>query len=164
MFLSHWRGSAWLIGLLVPGLFLISGCGKSKSTITGKVYYGDKLVRGGHVVFVTADDRSFPTEIDKDGTYKISGLPPGQVRIGVETESMKPAAQTRENRPPEGAQTDYRGSGGISSEEAKDRYTWIPIRYSEPKESGQTYTVKSGTQNYDIKLPVTNESGAQQPQ
>lgn len=165
MFLSHGRGSVLLLGLLVPGLVLISGCGgKSKGTVTGKVYYGDTLVRGGHVIFLSADGKTaYPSEIDKDGNYKVPGFPVGEAMISVETESMNRKQNSRQNLPPPGTQTDYKGSGGVSPEEALARYTWIPLRYNDTKTSRLTYTVKPGSQEYDIKLPVEQE-GALPPQ
>jgi hypothetical protein len=163
MNLSRRRGWFWFFGLFLPAILFLSGCGSgSKGTITGKVYYGKQLVRGGRVTFMNAAGKgAASSEISKDGTYTISKIPVGEVQIGVETESIKRKGDVRQSKPPEGMEGPSRSGGWMTPEEAKERYTWIPTKYSDPKESGLTYTVKSGNQEYDLKLPEENLPAAQ---
>jgi hypothetical protein len=145
---------------LLQGAFLAAlavifaaGCGKPTGIVSGKVYYRDKLVKSGTVTFVTLDGKTGGrSDIAEDGSYSIPDLPLGDVRIVVETKSMKPnAMQARaranlpKNAPPEGAE--YLGGGS-----SEDRYVQIPDKYSEVGTSGLMYTVLGGPQVFKIEL------------
>ena len=151
MGLSQSRGlGRWgaLLALLVP--LGASGC--SPGTVTGTVSYNGKMLRGGNVTFIsTAGKRSATASIQEDGTYRLDKVPPGEVTVCVETASLKPAegATARHYKAPPGMQA----PGGLDEDPASKHYTPIPEKYSKPEESGITYTVKGGSQTFDIKLP-----------
>jgi len=139
--------------LAVLALFLASGCAKPTGTISGKVYYDGKVVKGGNVAFFTLDGKTLErSEIAEDGSYSIASMPIGDVRISVTTRALKPNPMTDRARasvpkgaPPEAA--DYLGGGGNA-----DRYVPIPDRYSEFETSKLTYNVVAGPQEHKIEL------------
>lgn len=137
-----------LLALLVP--LATSGCGGS-GNVTGTVSYNGKLLRGGNVTFVSAaGNRSVSASIQDDGTYTLTHVPAGPVTVCVETESQKQAAgAVRHYKAPPGQQAPI----GLEDTPESKHYTPIPEKFSKPEESGQSYTVKSGSQTYDIKLP-----------
>src|SRR5262249_22752825 len=137
-----------MLGAHLAFLALISaaGCGKALGSVTGKVYYKNEPLKGGTVVFVTADGQTGGgSEITEDGSYSIADLPPGDVRIAVETRSLRPnrfrareGSAMPQNAPPEAGA--YRGHA------TTDRYVAIPDRYAEIESSELTYTVIAGKQ------------------
>lgn len=139
-------------------LFLASsvgsfGCGGgSVGSVSGKVFFKDKLLQGGTVTFLTADKTvSRIAKIGEDGSYTIETVPPGLVKIGVETASLKQAASNPRNNAPPGQKGP--NTSGPDPKALMKRYVAIPEKYSNPLESGLEYTVKGGQQPFDIKLP-----------
>jgi hypothetical protein len=129
----------------------VAGCGGgAKGKVSGKVYYKDAPLKGGNVTFVAADKQSYLAEILEDGSYEVEKLPPGEVKIAVETTSLRPPnANVLRNKPPADAGGSYKPP---DYEARAKRFVAIPERYSDPDHSGLMYTVKKGKQEYDIKL------------
>lgn len=155
---SHFR--SWPPRMVLAVLFvpLFVGCG-SKGTVSGKVFYQGKPLPGGTVTFLE-DTGAFHSVIHEDGSYRIAGVPPGNATITVSTPdppkqaSSSPMAKAMKNAkgwkgeiPPE-EMAKHMGD----PEAGKRRYMAIPSKYKDPKQSGLTYTVKSGSQNFDIQL------------
>jgi hypothetical protein len=135
------------------GLF---GCGGSSGTVAGKVYYKGELVKGGNVQFVASDGSARSSAIAEDGTYTIDKLHLGEAKISVDTSSFKPqkgfyAYGSKPMKPPPG-QPEGSGYKPPDTQELAKRYVAIPEKYIDPNKSGLKYTVKSGRQDYDIKM------------
>jgi len=153
----RWRGlSRWLLLVAAVMPLGLAGCsGASVGTVTGKVYTKDgKVVKGGYVTFLTADKQvSRLSSIGEDGSYTIDQIPAGDVKIGVETESVRQAASRPSNRPPKDAPA---GAGNTNQPanpaDLAKRYVKINPKYADADQSGLTYTVKGGKQEHDIKL------------
>jgi hypothetical protein len=153
------RFLAWprvVLGLALVPMF--AGCG-SKGTVSGKVLYQGKPLPGGTVTFLQ-EQGAFHSVIHEDGSYRVTGVSPGLATITVSspdppipqprTLSMEKMAEKATSRkieiPPEVAK--HMGD----PEAGKRRYMAIPSKYKDEKKSGLSYTVKSGSQNYDIDL------------
>jgi hypothetical protein len=139
-----------ILGILT--MVSATGCGNPLGTVTGKVYYKNEPLKGGTVVFVTVDGKTGGrSDIAEDGSYSIADLPVGEVRIAVETRSLKPnplrvreAGTMPKNAPSEAA--------GYRAHPNPDRYVAIPDRYAEIESSELLYTVIAGKQEYRIDL------------
>jgi len=147
------RSVRWLAALFVVGSLGAVGCGSSTGTVSGKVYYKDSPLKGGNVTFVNASKQvSRLATIEEDGTYKVEKLPVGEVTITVETQSLKPSGRVL---PTYTSPAGKEGSGGYKPPDfaanAK-RYQPIPDRYAKPETTPLKYTVKGGSQNFDLKL------------
>ena len=137
-----------LFGLVVSLHAL--GCGGSTGSVSGKVLYKDTPLKGGFVTFVTADNKSFKAEIGEDGSYSIvEKMPAGDVKISVETESLKPSPGARSYAPPADYKGDYKPPDSAA---AAKRYIKIPDKYASADTSGLKLTIKGGKQEFDIKL------------
>ncbi len=148
------RRTKWALGFMLGISLAAVGCGGSSSaTITGKVYYNDAPLKGGNVSFMTKDQKVIRlSEISEDGGYTIEKMPTGEALITVDTSGLKPPAQKMPaNKPPPGKEPPP-GYKPPDFEERAKRYVPIPDRYSDPKQSGLTYQVKGGKQQFDIKL------------
>jgi hypothetical protein len=147
----HWRLLGSCLGVL---LFVVPlGCGPGKGTVTGKVIFKGQPLKGGSVTFVPdkQGSQSVNGQIAEDGTYTVTGVAAGPVKITVETQSAKPGGP-----PPRafaGGKSPYpENDPNAASRGSKDRYVAIPDKYQNPDASGLTYTVKAGSQTYDIPL------------
>src|SRR5207302_261273 len=82
MRLIPWRGlGRWLAILTLVGPLGAAGCmggGGGTGTVSGKVYYNGKELKGGTVTFVPADEASKFCRIGEDGSYTIQDVPTGE--------------------------------------------------------------------------------------
>ena len=130
-------------------VFVLTGCGESTGSVKGKVYLQDKLVTAGSIAFLPPNEKVATTEIRPDGTYELPRVSTGLAKISV-TAPMQitmPAGKTM-----------MAGKMGAAdktkeAEGPKGAVVPIPEKYADAQKSGLEYTVKSGSQEFDIKLP-----------
>jgi hypothetical protein len=144
----HRRGLL-LTGCLIPALFALAGCGSGLATVTGKVTVDGQPVSAGRVVFRTADGTSNVPVIAKiatDGSYRALDVPQGAMNVTVDglTKFERIKIQS--------------GVKGKKTSESKARAAAIesspkiPEKYQNPDASGLTFTVKGGTNTYNIEI------------
>jgi len=129
---------------LSVGLF---GCGGGTGTVTGKVQVNGKVVPSGLVTIIASDNGSYRSPVKKDGTYEISGVPVGLAKITVTN-----APEIADAGPPTADGTAPKAPPGSQGAAPVKIPTIIPKKYETAAESGLTYTVKSGSQTYDLDL------------
>ena len=141
----------WVCFVILGSILCLSGltgCGGSKkgATVSGTITYKGQTLGNGTVVFIAADNKGGSSPIAADGTYSISNLPVGPVKITVETKPLPPAPKmpNMANMP----KIEMPGNEGASA----GKYVKIPDRFKDPAQSGLTYEVKSGVQKHDIPL------------
>jgi len=115
-------------------LLVLAGCSSSKSgtrEVSGKVTYKGEPLPGGTITFQSANDKDKVgrTGINEDGSYKLGNAPEGDVKIFFIGPS-RPSDTTKGKAPP----------------------VTLEAKYLKPETSGVSYTVKEGTQTYDIDL------------
>ena len=165
--------SSFVLILLLGGL--ISGCGKSMGSVTGKVTFKDKSLKGGTVGFIGTDGQTSATgTIDENGSFEIAQVQAGTYQVIVDTQSLKPkqsgnipsgpkgasdnAPDPKTMGPPPGAvlPDGYKTMSPLDAEAAQKanlkRFIAIPADYSDPAKSGLTITVTGGPQVYNIEL------------
>jgi hypothetical protein len=139
-------------------VLLLAGCSSSEGTITGKITYQGKLLPAGTVTFVPGQGGHAVTSEIQDGEYKVTKVPVGSVKIAVTTPSQAPPSQFLETKMAlptellEKARPGKSGEGPAKAPQAKKPVP-IPKKFSDPDTSGLTYTVKVGSQVFDIDLP-----------
>jgi hypothetical protein len=114
--------------------------------VSGSVTYKGKPLTGGKVTFLGDDWASIDGVIDEQGHYTINA-PVGNVKIGVDNRMVKLGAIR-----PEASKGAGPRPGSPPPDPIKGKYIEIPDKYYDPATSGLTFTVKSGTQTYDITL------------
>lgn len=165
--------------VLIPLLlFAVGGCGKKKretGVVRGKVIFGDKKV-GGTVRFVAEDGAVGEGVIYTDGTYEVSEAPVGKCKVAIIVEHLRKKAsnipvapgpgagmrgmmggQGGQSGPPAGAEAGKAAPKGLEAPGGTGRvpnakYTPIPARYEDPNQSGLTFEVKLGEQEFNITL------------
>jgi hemoglobin len=93
--------------------------------VTGKVFFKGQPLQGGEVTFI--GKKTFKGAIDKDGTFRVKDIEPGEYKVAVTSSPAKVAPAT-------------------------PKPVAIPAKYNDPDTSGLTYTVLKGEQTYDIQL------------
>jgi hypothetical protein len=182
MRLSSFRALRFSIGVGLFGLAaLLAGCARPVGSVSGKVTFGDKVVKGGTVSFISEDGQPSPSaEIKEDGTYTITHITGGKYKVLVDTSSLKPAGagggygmiapggaktppakgSTKNSGPPAGADIPegYKASNPFDASKAAHAaksakfYVAIPEKYSKPDQTDLVYEFPGGTQTFDIPL------------
>ena len=121
------------------------GCGGKKATVSGTVSYNGEKLGNGNITFIDANSNAATSQISADGSYIVTDVPVGTVKIQVETiPTSEPASKN------------LMGMGSPSMQGSKQaqtgKYVKIPDKYKNAEKSGLTYEVKSGTQTHDINL------------
>jgi hypothetical protein len=153
------RPAIWLAPLLL--LPALAGCSQPKGHLSGKVIYQGQPLPGGWLTFRPADSKqnTVSVMIDAEGHYDVT-LPAGDVAIAVDNRELKPhQAGPRPSLPPGiklpgqdgGVKVDASGpaSGGGK---LSGKYVPIPEKFYQVETSGLKYTVKGGSEPYDIEL------------
>jgi hypothetical protein len=159
---------------------LAGSCARSKSHVTGTIAYKDQPVKAGTVYFIYEQGGQYQSDLKPDGSYQFMDVPPGNVKVLVETETFNPEQKTlsytmnmkqRQMAPgyskstkeydafmakSHGEKKDAPALGPGLSKEKKEAlakvYVKIPKKYTSEKTTPLTYTVESGTQVKDFNL------------
>ena len=130
-----------LVGLGFLAL-VAAGC-QGKGDVSGKVTFEGKPLVFGTVLFEGSDGSLRQGNIERDGSYSVSGVATGEAKVAVS--SLNPTSSDfqriqREGRPQPPPQPEIRG--------------WFPIpdQYDAPYKSGLTYTIKPGPNTINIEL------------
>jgi hypothetical protein len=148
--------------VLLGGLLLTMGCGSSQGTVTGKVSYQGKLLKGGTISFISTKGGVVTSSIHEDGSYTVSRVPVGPATITVSTSRFRPPPKGEKQMmmpPPKGEKQTMMPPPlppemipKVDAAELERRYVPIPEKYSDFQNSGLTYTVQNGKQEYNIDL------------
>jgi len=135
-----------LAGLLLVSLLAVIGCGSGgkPGTVQGKVKVDGTLANAGSVIFTTSTGATAFGTIQADGTYKAIGVPVGATQVTVTGPPPVPVVGDPRLKPPS---KDSPSPGG-----SVDKPVPIPAKYGKADSSGLTYTVKGGSNTYDIDL------------
>jgi hypothetical protein len=99
--------------------------------VSGKVKLDGQPLKSGIVTFLGQDGYRASCAIAPDTTYTFDNVPVGPISIAV-CPRVPPGLRKNKEPDPEGVE--------------------IPVTYGNPEKSGLRYTVKPGSQNFDIIL------------
>jgi hypothetical protein len=132
---------AWQAGVL--GCVLLAGCSPGKGSVSGIVRYQGKPLATGTILFFDERQRVRQSDIREDGSYEVTDVVAGTVRIAVMA-PMDIPFQTP------GAPKSLTLPGGTSAPRGKS--VTLPARYADPAESGLTFPVVRGSNHRDVDL------------
>lgn len=141
------------VGFLLTVALLAAGpgCSKkdsSKATISGRVTYKGTPLGGGNMTLHPAGTGNpYPVSLKPDGTFQIGEVPPGEMKVAIETETVKAAtAGYAFKPPPEAAQKKDAKLPDLAGSRLPT-YVKIPAKYANPQTSGLTWTIEAGRNN-----------------
>jgi hypothetical protein len=145
-----WSGGWVNAPLLLLLLFAVSGCQPVKDQRTGivkgTVKYRTVAVHGGKITFYSPDGRTASAVITDEGRFEAPDVPVGLVSVAVST--SLPPSPTAKTAPKQKRR--FGGSGPLMPEVIQT--TPVPLKYSDPAQSGLGLTVSEGEQPYDLDL------------
>lgn len=133
------RTFLWLAVLSLAAAGIGCGSGKGDAKVSGTVKYRGNPLPSGTVTFFDAKKEIVGSATIQNGSYAMKGVPSGKVMVSVTT---PPAVEADPNHPPP------KGRPGA----APLPVVPIPAQYGNPEQSGLTYDVKAGKQDFPIDL------------
>ena len=125
-------------GLVLCGLLLLAGCSRGFGNVSGKVSYKGQPLPKGTITFYDEANQAVSSGIADDGSYSVSKVAAGKVKIAVtlpmfismagDTKSAEKAAAERKKLPS------------------------LPPRYADSEKSGLDREVKRGDQTLNLDL------------
>lgn len=136
---------------LIPSTLFIAvlaaaGCGSGTVNVSGTVTYNGKPVVFGTVVLVGPDGVPMNGAIQKDGSFRISGIRTGTAKVAVT--SPPPPGSNVKSSPKGGREGDDERRPADAGEKADPDVlkNWfaLPEKLGDPNKSGVTAVVESG--------------------
>jgi hypothetical protein len=127
-----------LVALAAAVLIAAPGCGDKgvkKVTVSGTVSYKGQKLQSGILKFVGPEGAYSAAAIQPDGTFVITDVVPGEVKVGV----MEAPGGS-------GSSSGEKGSG------PKAAPVSLPEKFREPDTSGVKYTITAETTELHIEL------------
>src|SRR4051794_4310897 len=71
------------VGLVLVLAVLAAGCGRKAGNVSGTVKFNDKPLTAGTITFYDRDDRPTSSPISATGTYSVTGVASGKVKVAI---------------------------------------------------------------------------------
>jgi hypothetical protein len=148
----------FFVAVAATVLVTTAGCGRPHSKVHGVITYQGKPLKGGTIILVGPDNRTYPARIGSDGSYHIASVPRGEIHVSIQTEPPSPPP-----RPQPGAKDsdafaktasnlDDQAKGGGGQPAAPAAYIMVPARYNDPSQSGLSFELTEADQDYSVDL------------
>lgn len=147
------------IAALALAMTVLSGCGDlPRSHVHGTVSFQGNAVTGGTVIFLTKDNMTHIADIQPDGSYAVSGVPRGPVRVSVQQPPPRPAPRSQT------APAEERGNAETAADDAarlarqkeapvaEASGVRVPEKYADPSQSGLAFELTDADQAFPIDL------------
>lgn len=157
------RSRRWLTLAVLAGLLTLSGCTKT-GTVNGSVTLDGQPVLFGQVAFTGPNGKSVSAPI-RNGKFTLSKVPLGAGTFTVNTQEVQAIrdelSRQEGNLPPGvGVPNGAAAPAGDPQaaqhrkdmEEMATKGVLVPLRYTDPAQSGLKYTVTGGDQTFDLPL------------
>jgi hypothetical protein len=132
-------------------LGLVPGCGPGIGDVSGKVFFKGTEVTSGFVSMVGQDGIPKTSEIAEDGSYRVAGLPAGEVKIVVRSPAVDPAKNNRPTPKREGAPV-REEDGPTFTENQKKTWRELPIQFADITRTELRCTVNPGSNSHNIEM------------
>jgi hypothetical protein len=124
-----------------------TGCGSGTATVEGTVTFQGKPVKSGSVVLY-CEDKQIVRGLIVDGQYAIPNVPCGSAIVTVQAHAKIPSGlRLQQQLPPI-----TNGPIQNPNETADSSSFKIPLRYSQPEESGLAIAIDSAHMTFRIDL------------
>ena len=149
---------AMLFPMVLAISVFLTGCGADvpRGTVHGTIKYQGKPLGHGTLIFMGSDNMTYTADLQPDGTYTVSGVPRGTLKVAIQ---QSPARPTPRANPGAGklkggmSETkDGRRSDDGAAPEAKPIGPTIPATYANAETSGLNVTLAGADQEWNADL------------
>lgn len=142
----------WGVAAVLCAALLTTGCREKKGEVSGSVTYKKRPLTQGTVLFFCPDQQIISRIISPDGTYSVSDLPVGDIKVAVTAHpAIPPGLQVPQQLPPSKDAPKLSTTFG-HADAASKKFPRLPDRYGHPDHSGLAVHVIPGLQVFDIHL------------
>jgi hypothetical protein len=148
---------------VVLAVVLSQGCsGGPRSDVFGTITYEGKPVKGGTIILLAPDNRTYPGRIQDDGSYRITSVPQGKIQVAVQgspprvkprpaPDTKGPTSQAKEER----KTADNQKQAALPPPPSDGLQ--IPAWYSDPTRSGLSLELGASQQEFSVDLKRTKD-------
>lgn len=138
---------------------LVVGCKGDvpRGRVYGKITVQGKAVVGATVVFIASDNSTHPVDLKPDGSYEVTGVALGPVKVSVQPAVFRAAVKGEFDPPPssaaKGVKDEKAGKSALDdAPKAEKTGPKIPPTYADAEKSGLTFELKSADQEWSVDL------------
>lgn len=143
--------------MFISGTMLLAAGCASKATITGTVSYKGKPIPSGNITFTPESGAPLVNAPIREGKYSAENVPTGNAKVSIMSMYMasRPSPMMDPSKkdkmaPPKDAPPEAQKAFQQSTQSKQG--IKIPEKYTDPEQSGLSYTVTSGKQTKDFNL------------
>ncbi|MCI0458008.1 MAG: hypothetical protein L0Z62_13675 [Gemmataceae bacterium] len=140
---------------------LAAGCGGGQGNLSGKVALNKSgkthSLAMGNVMVIGSDGKPYYSPIGEDGSYRVTGIPPGEAKIVVSS----PDPKLVELGASRGKERDGGEERKSEPQPKSDRGKWIeiPKKYEGADTTDLKVTIRTGDNPFDITLESSGSGG-----
>jgi hypothetical protein len=129
-----------------------------RGRVYGKITVQGKAVPGATVVFIASDNRTHPIDLKPDGSYEVTGVALGPVKVSVQPAAFRAAVKGEFDPPPptsaaKGVKDEKAGKTSLDdAPKAEKTGSKVPAQYADAEKSGLTFELKSADQEWSVDL------------
>lgn len=144
-----------LAGLLFAAALMLTGCGDlPRGSLHGAVTLKGEPLAGATVMFFGRDNQVYRADLTKEGTYTVSGVPLGPIRVAVQ--QFLPSVTPRPDPPPGGPRKPEMGEARDAvwkpPEITAEERPRVPAVYGDPGTSGLELELAAADQEWSADL------------
>jgi hypothetical protein len=130
----------------------LSGCGDvPRGRIYGTIKFQGRPLTDASVVFLAKDNRTYLADLRPDGSYEVSGVALGPVKVSVQQFQPRPAPKS-ERAPAHKAEFVDEKASAPRPAEPKELGPRIPAHYGDADKSGLTFELTAPDQEWSVDL------------
>ena len=142
-------------GLSLAAAVMLTGCGDlPRGSLHGTLTFKGEPLAGATVMFFGKDNQVYRADLTKEGTYTVSGVPLGPIRVAVQ--QFLPSVTPRPDPPPGGPKKPEMGEARDAAwkppEVTAEEMTRVPALYSDPGTSGLAFELSAADQEWSAEL------------
>lgn len=149
---------AVILAAATAAAVVLAGCGGDvpRGTVHGTVTVQGKPPVGATVIFLGSDNKTHVADLKPDGSYSVSGVALGPVKVSVQQETARVAVKGQFDPPSseaKGVKDEKAGTRSPSALEPKAKGgPPIPAHYADADKSGLTFELKGPDQEWSADL------------
>jgi hypothetical protein len=145
-----------LFSIAVLSAIILSGCGDvPRARIHGIVTYQGLPLNEATIIFIASDNKTHLAKLKADGSYEVSGVAQGAVKVSIQQDLPKiaPRPDPGSGGGSKAAVVDEKANRRRSeSSPAKREDARLPTIYTDPDISGLVFELKDSDKEWSIDL------------
>lgn len=133
---------------------VLTGCGEvPRGRVHGTVTYQGKPIPEATVIFIAKDNQTHLVDLGADGSYEVSGVALGPVKVSVQQAPPRVASKADPTRPgSKAAVADEKAGKELPATPPKLSLSRLPADYADAEKSGLKFDLTAPDQEWSVDL------------